>query len=89
MMIRIIPPTVSAHFPASLPSFYPNLKAVIVTKKEMSPIIPTATVMSTSRNAKVKPTASASMLVATASKINNSPLVKSVVWESSPFLNDS
>ena len=65
--MSITPPVISAFdlyfVPKTLPTFAPAMDMMQVVQ----PIMPAASAMSTSRNAKVMPAARASMLVATAS----------------------
>jgi len=78
MPIRIIPPIASARLPTSPPIFLPDRKPTAVAAKAMPPIVELASTILTSRNAKVNPTAKASMLVATDKVKRRMPFVISV-----------
>ena len=61
------PPVISAYFPSFPPILFPRKTAMQLMINVVMPIRQTARKMSTFRNAKLIPTARASMLVATAS----------------------
>jgi len=76
--MRINPPTTSALFPSQPPAFFPSRKPVTVTTKAITPIVMQAGKMFTSKKAKLKPIARASMLVATERTRSKNPLVMSL-----------
>ena len=66
--ISIIPPMMLAGFEYFAPKKFPIATPAKLNKKVVTPIINIARQISTIKNAKVTPTAKASMLVATASR---------------------
>ena len=68
MRISMTPPVISAYFPSFPPILFPRNTAAALMKKVVTPIRQTAERISTFRNAKLIPTAKASILVAIASR---------------------
>ncbi len=85
--IRIRPPKTSTPLPISFPATNPSLVARIESMKVITPISRQATQMFTSNNEKLKPTASASMLVAILSVTRVHPRVGSDMIFSSVLSN--